>query len=88
MQKESLLFFSANGFYSFLSADEEFLAFCHNKKIGTKSYNIFQLIDLHYNTEKFWVEDNKHYASLHLLLEDYPVLKVKAALRLNAACKI
>jgi hypothetical protein len=78
MDNKSLAFFSGNGFYSFSSKDDEYLAFCHCKKIKTESYNIFQLIDILYNTEKFWVKDNEYYYSLEALLNAYPLLKQAA----------
>jgi len=72
MQKESLTFFAVNGFYSFLSADEEYLAFCHIKTINQKSFNIFQLIDRLDGGEKLWIKENEFFYSLKSLLNAYP----------------
>ncbi len=75
MKNESLRIFSMNGFYSLLSADDEYLAYCHIKKTSNDSYNIFQLIDVLDNSEKFWVKENEYYYSLEELLNAYPSLQ-------------
>lgn len=81
MQKESLSFFMVNGFHSFLSADDEYLAFCHNKKIGKKPFIVFQLIDRLEDTEKFWVKENEFFYTFKSLLKAYPILSGKRKLR-------